>query len=429
MQSHAVKEKIKERVREKYGVDYWFASSDFKAAMVDYYQKKYGVDNFMATPTFRSKSSATLLKNYGVTNPSHHSEIIDRIVAARKKSSHISSEAYEKLDDKLWLTTEHVESKKPLSIIAKSLGISPSTLGKHFGKHEISVRLTCGESVGELELRQFITSIIEDEVVAHDRTILDGQEIDIFIPARNLGIEFNGAYWHSSEKKDKKYHLSKFLACRENGIHLIQVFDYEWILQQPIVKARIKSILKVDFRIYARNCTVGAISTEAYQHFVAEHHLQGYSPAKIKLGLHHNGALVAVMGFSKPRYSKKYDFELLRYCSTGSVVGGAGKLFKFFVLNYKPTSIISYADRAWSNGNLYLKLGFSDITGSAEPLDYWYVVDGVRKHRSNFTKKSLIKKGAALELTEAEIMKQSGALKIYGCGSYKFLWSTKTESS
>ena len=35
------------------------------------------------------------------------------------------------------------------------------------------------------------------------------------------------------------------------------------------------------------------------------------------------------------------------------------KLLKYFERNYKPKSIITYADRSYSQGNMYKQLGFN----------------------------------------------------------------------
>ena len=78
------------------------------------------------------------------------------------------------------------------------------------------------------------------------------------------------------------------------------------------------------------------------------------------------------MTFGKPRFTKGANWELIRYCTIGSfsVVGGASKLLSYF-RKHNSGSIITYADRRWSIGNLYEKLGFTFI-GNSEP-NYYYV--------------------------------------------------------
>ena len=80
----------------------------------------------------------------------------------------------------------------------------------------------------------------------------------------------------------------------------------------------------------------------------------------MKLGLFYENELVAVMTFGKPRFNKNYEYELIRYATKSGyqVLGGAGKLLKYFERNYNPKNIITYADRSYSQGNMYKQIGF-----------------------------------------------------------------------
>lgn len=96
------------------------------------------------------------------------------------------------------------------------------------------------------------------------------------------------------------------------------------------------------------------------------------------------------MTFGKSRFNKKYDWELLRYCtlSNFNIIGGASKLLSYFKKNYGG-SIITYADKRWSAGNLYKQLGFTQLKDS--PPAYWYFF---RKEKvfKNIISKAFIKK-------------------------------------
>ena len=78
------------------------------------------------------------------------------------------------------------------------------------------------------------------------------------------------------------------------------------------------------------------------------------------------------MTFSKSRFSKKYEWEMVRFCNKLNyhIPGAASRLLKYFEKNWKPHSIVSYADRRWSTGNLYNALGFS--LDHISPPNYWY---------------------------------------------------------
>jgi hypothetical protein len=131
--------------------------------------------------------------------------------------------------------------------------------------------------------------------------------------------------------------------------------------------------------------------------------------------------LVALMTFGVPRYNGKYEWELLRYCTklNTTVVGGASKLFKSFLRTHEGR-VISYADRHWSQGNLYQQLGFSLVNTS--PPSYFYVVHGKRERRERYQKHKLATLLSSFnpELTEKENMKLAGYHAIYDCGSLVF---------
>lgn len=85
----------------------------------------------------------------------------------------------------------------------------------------------------EDKLLQFIQTFYSKNIIKHSRKIIAPLEVDIYLPDMKIGIEFNGTYWHSVEQgKSKRYHLEKSLACREKGIRLIHIYEFEDFEQQ-----------------------------------------------------------------------------------------------------------------------------------------------------------------------------------------------------
>jgi len=86
------------------------------------------------------------------------------------------------------------------------------------------------------------------------------------------------------------------------------------------------------------------------------------------------------MTFGKCRFDKKHEWEMLRFCCKlgWHIPGAAGKLLKHFERTYRPKSLVSYADRRWSTGNLYKALGFSFVRNS--PPNYWYVNNMMKRY-------------------------------------------------
>ena len=282
----------------------------------------------------------------------------------------------------------------------------------------------------EIELGDFIASIIgEENIIRNDRSVLNGNELDIYIPSKKIAFEFDGLYWHSEIKKpEKKYHLNKTIECEKQNIQLIHIFEDEWLYKNEICKSRIINLLGKSERIYARNCTVEKIDKTIAKNFFIKNHIQGNVNAKEIYGLKYNNELVAAMSFGDFRKnmgknSVENSFELLRFCNKigYNVIGGASKLFKHFINEHNPNEIVSYADRRWSKGNLYEQLNFN-FSHESEP-SYFYVINGERKNRFGYRKDILISKyGCSPNDTEHNFCKTKGWFRIYDCGTKVYKW-------
>lgn len=296
-----------------------------------------------------------------------------------------------------------------------------NVLSKESGCPECAKDLTVSKP--EQELRDFIEANFSGDIVYNDRSILDGNELDIVLPDLGLAFEFNGMYWHSTEKINKNYHLNKTLGVEAVGFRLIHVFEDRWKLRKEICKSRILNLLGKSQSIQARKCVLKEIPYPST--FLNENHIQGSgSPTSYNYGLLYLDELVAVMTFSKSRFTKNCEYELIRYCSKlgTSVVGGAGKLLKAFTKAHIG-SIVSYSDKCWSNGNLYKKLGFT-FSHSSKP-NYRYYKGLNSLSRNACQKHKLVEQGHDLKLTEFEIMKNLGYNQVYDSGND--VWILKNE--
>lgn len=303
-----------------------------------------------------------------------------------------------------------------------------------FNKSQLKYNLSCedhkyniGISTGELELNDFLESI-NVSFIKSNRTILNGKEIDAYIPTNKIGLEFNGLYWHSDEFLDKKYHYNKWELAKNNGFQLINIWEDDWHFKKDIIKSIILNKLKLSkTKIYGRNTIIKKVNYKDTKIFLKKNHLQGSCPSSINLGLYYEGELISLMTFGKKRKilnskSNEGEYELLRFANKldTSVVGGASKLFKYFLKIYHPSKIISYANCDISNGNLYKILGFEEEGHTG--LNYWWAKDGIKFHRSKFMKHKLIKEGENPNLSESEIMKKRGYYRIYGTGNLRWIY-------
>lgn len=156
----------------------------------------------------------------------------------------------------------------------------------------------------------------------------------------------------------------------------IYLYEDRWRGMNELVKARIKAHLGMGRRVFARNCTVEKITADTAKEFLERNHIYGYARSKYKYGLFHRGELMAAATFSSPRPMNRdgrilQSYEWVRYASLADlrVVGGMGKIMAHFVRELSPEEIMSYADKEWSQGETYLKLGFKRV-GEIPPVEF-----------------------------------------------------------
>ena len=325
-------------------------------------------------------------------------------------------------------TNDYINTMSYLTIICPEHGIFKQMARNHlFGQGCPKCFFT--KSKLEENIANYIKSIINKTIVIeNDRKILKGKELDILIPDKNIAFEIDGLIWHSDKfENDKDFHLNKTEECEKQNIKLIHIFEDEWIEKQEIVKSKIKNILGyTDTKIYARKCEIKEVTYNDSVNFLNKNHLQGNCVSKIRYGLYYNDELVSLMTFGSLRKNlnnkkHKNKYELLRFCNkiNTTVIGGASKLLKHFINVNKPLSIISYADRRWSNGNLYEKLGFKFIKNTTP--SYFYVINKKRENRFKYRKDVLVRKyNCPKDMTEKEFCTSQGWFRIYDCGTKKY---------
>lgn len=279
---------------------------------------------------------------------------------------------------------------------------------------------SCGQTISKQEhsISDFIQNMGIEQLSRNVRNIIPPLEIDIYLPDQHIGIEYCGLRWHSDQFKDKDYHKNKLQSAEAANIRLIQIFEDEWLHKQDIVKDKLTSILGFDTEsIYARKCKVAIISAKQANALHQQNHIQGPGNCSIHIGLFHNDECVSALSFRRTNEG----FDLNRFSSSVRVVGGFSKMLKFFISIYNPSVIFTFADRRWSNGNLYLKNGFQHVYNT-QP-NYFYVKRGQRFTRNKFQKHKLKSQLEYFDPTKSERnnMIENGFSRIYDCGHMKFL--------
>ena len=289
---------------------------------------------------------------------------------------------------------------------------------------------TIGVSDAEKEIFDFLKSKNE-KVINNDRSIISPFEIDIFLPEKNIGIEYNGLLWHSEKYgKEQYYHYNKMIRAEEKGVSLVQIFEDEYLHKKEIVKEKLLHIIgnNCGTKVMGRKCTVSLVDKSVGSQFMDKNHIQGHGLSTIYIGAFYDTKLIAAMSLLK----RGEEWELTRYAGKMGYVlqGVAGKIFNFFVKNYNPCVVKTFADRRWTinrDKNLYTILGFKE--DSIIQPDYRYILPNKaeRFHKFNFRKKILNKKfGLPLSMTESEMTKELGYYKIWDCGLIKYIWKNGT---
>ena len=285
-------------------------------------------------------------------------------------------------------------------------------------------------SKNENEITDYIKKLCDTNIQTRNKEIITPLELDIYMPEKHLAIEYNGILWHSERfGKDKHYHLHKTEKCQENGIKLIQIFEDEYLEHKDIVKSKIRHLLNKDIdlqKVFARKCIIKEIDKISARNFLNRNHIQGFSASTVYLGGVYNDELVGVMTFKEERKGN-HNWELTRFATdiNKRCIGLGGKLISYFIRNYKPEYIKSFADRRWTldkDNNLYTKLGFK-LDKILAP-DYHYVQGNKRIHKFNFRKQTLLKKypeaGLTEDMTEYEMAQKLGFYRIWDCGLFKY---------
>lgn len=385
--------------------------------------KKYGVDNVFKLPEIQTKARESFKKKYGVD-----------------KYAYLHIKHMDDMNKEFWL--ENFVDKRhntfDVSKCATYHNVQCIAVRKKLAEFGINLRHKWS-SIQEVNISNVFTSV-GVPCVTKDRKLINPLELDVVSYDKKLAIEYDGLLYHSqgisSNSLDyevsENYHLDKTNKCESVGFQLLHIFENEWMtpIKHNIWESVIKSKLGVTNRVYARKTTVRKINDATAREFCELNHLQGGIHSTHNYGLYYDSALVAVMTFGKARYNKSYDWELLRFCTLSgtTVIGGASKLLKAFRTEFSG-SIISYANRRWSNGNLYKKLGFT-LTGTTRPSYFYfktrdnsrYPADYTLHNRVRFQKHKLsdILEHFDPEMTELENMYLNGYRTIYDCGNFVF---------
>lgn len=225
-------DKIKKTNLIKYGTEFYLASDDCKQKTKEFYQKNYGVDCYAQTDEFKNRThnkAYTTYKYANMLNFKYNGEICTCFCDICKKEFDIDLHTL-----RARKTRNHI------------LCTYCNPLEKQY-------------STAEKEVCDYIKSIYNGLVIENDRTVLNGKEIDIYLPDLKLGFEFDGTYWHADPRfynaddiidtngktaqeiweKDK----DKEILAESLGIKLVRIKEYDWVNNRKNIEEELKKLI------------------------------------------------------------------------------------------------------------------------------------------------------------------------------------------
>lgn len=384
-ESQQILSKTRKTLKSRIGVEYPFMDRSIRRRAVETIISRYGVSTVMQLPEVRAAIKQTLYKTYGVENASQ---------------INLNKESFAKFNDDADFTRVYreLDSTKAISVY---YGVSISSVQKRAARLGLPKKRSL-ISVPEQQVADYMR-YIGAEIVQSERTVIRPKEIDIYLPDRNIGIEFDGIYMHSSRMTDSMHLLDKTLRAYDAGCTLIHVFSDEWLYHEQIVKSRLAHLIGKSNRIYAR-CTDVHIDSDKpiIDEFLGKNFLGPVMQYDVSVSLRYNGRVVSVMTF---RLCDTHN-ELVQFCVEcgTTVVGGPSKLLRHFCRSHS-NAIMAQSDIRWGAGRMFDQLGF-DAVGYIKP-DYWFVKGQMRVDKHEY---------AHLERTTV-------LHRIYDCGY--ILWKLK----
>lgn len=409
------REKIKKTNIERYGhpIAFGFGTKEYRDNLVE----KYGVTNPMYSEEFKEKMKAVRKEKYSVDNFFQNRDILDKAIKANKKyiqSIRNSADYIEGLRDLIKdrqfeiLKENFIEDE--LNFELRCLNCNNVFIYKKLKNPYPTCSCRKSVSSAEIEIAEFLESL-NLEIERNNRTILNGKELDIFVPDWKIAIEYDGLYWHRGTSGIEKYNM-----YQEKGIRLIRILENEWLCDKEKIKDYLRATFNIfEKRIFARKCIIKDISSADYRSFCQDNHLQGFKNSSIRKGLYYDNELVQVIGVS----SRNGTYELDRECSKRNynIIGGKAKLLASLDI----PNLVSFCDKSKFSGMSYFK-SFS-LEKETKPGYFYISIKGEKYSRLQCQKhklKNFLKKFDD-NISEEDNMFMNGFYKIYDYGNFKFV--------
>ena len=199
----------------------------------------YGVDNQFKRPDVMAHARSDVAKQQRLEHA------YDPFVTTQRTKSYNDYILKEDGYIPLFSLNEYIKNQKPGALfLFKHLDCGTEFLSPYdSGKHRQCPKCfqSKNKSIQEQILANYIKSIYSGKIVRNIKNLsvsmnkLQNKEIDIFLPELNIGIEYDGIYWHSAEHLNEDLlnpvfnaQYIKTLLCENQNIALIHVLESNW---------------------------------------------------------------------------------------------------------------------------------------------------------------------------------------------------------
>lgn len=226
-------------------------------------KQKYNVSNISQVESVKTKMSKSIKNNWANLSEKEYKNRCSSISYGTIEGMKEYSLNYEKEVNKYCLENNLIRVKDLEQIYGSGFIQSKAlmyTINIIIYKHSKLVSIDDVDKIAkysklrvrsktELILYNIVKEICNDAILNYRK--LSKRELDIYIPSKQIAIEYNGTYWHSIESGTKTdFHLNKSIECRNNGIRLIHIYEFEDFEQQI---NNLIILLKDDIDLFDKN--------------------------------------------------------------------------------------------------------------------------------------------------------------------------------
>lgn len=484
----------KETTMRLYGVEHTTQLESNQELRKQTTRQKYGVDNVMQLDSIKQKQKDAMLAKYGVD---HNFKLCDNVQSWNKHVYETLKEEWQEVfvqlgvmsaqdiasvlnlkrrsfvlygDDEsalislleAWAKIKGESIVYPTnSMFQMNITFSGPWLTLYSKRGLVSVPdAFLNQSASRYE--QMVANYLDElgvDYVANHRKLLNGLELDFYIPSKNLAIEVNPNVTHNSNRyatnpertcyghvQEASYHYNKYKSASAKGITLIHLYGYDLdpVIFNTRTKTRIKQLVSgYSVRLFARNTVIKKATKQAdkkrARDFLNEYHVQGASRASVYYLVYNDSNLVAVASFDMN--NRNFESELKRLCVKPDVqiVGLTSKIIARFFKDYDVEELYSYSDNNLGNGLSYQKAGgvlvketgpallFSSWTDPTDVYSWqiatpWGAREGLLSNYGQFDSQEDIDRFVETELSHRTDDKK-GYDRIYTAGSKLWLFT------